>query len=570
MPTTQDKTDAGEHVVLCGLGELGLRTLQELRRLGEEVVVVARAPVPEDAEQARRLGATLVEGAHRQEAVLRAAGIETAAALVATEDDDIGNLHAALVAHELNPSLRIRLRMFNQELGERVEQLFDKCAVFDSAALAAPAFVSAALHDDWEQRIEVGGSSLVVRHGSASDPDVVLALARILPDGTAEPFPSEGEDVLCLAHSWGVPQSAAAPGGVTRLRPRRRGRLATVWRLLAGVDPRLRYTLEMVLLLTAVSVLVFLVFADLDLVDAIYFATTIITTTGFGDINLRDAADPLQLYGVLVMLLGAAALAVLFALVADLVVSARLARALGGMPEAQEDHVIVCGLGNIGYRVVEELARLELPVIAVELDPVNRFVSAVRHLDVPVVIGDIRLRETLQTLKLDQARCLVVVTSEDVANLETALGAHILNPELRVVLRLFDADLAARVERAFEIPISRSPAALAAPAFAAAAEDDRIIATISIGLPALIVAWVTVEAGSEVDGQTVGELEASGHSRALMLDGPAGQRWRPPADTVLEADQELAVVVTRQGLAQVLAGSERVAARGLAEPQAGP
>jgi hypothetical protein len=59
-----------------------------------------------------------------------------------------------------------------------------------------------------------------------------------------------------------------------------------------------------------------------------------------------------------------------------------------------------------------------------------------------------------------------------------------------VVLRLFDADLAERVVRAFEIPISGSPAALAVPVFAAAAEDDRIIATISIGLPSLIVAWV--------------------------------------------------------------------------------
>jgi Trk K+ transport system NAD-binding subunit len=570
MASKQDKSDAGEHVVLCGLGELGLRTLQELRRLGDEVVVVARAPAPEDADRARELGATIIEGAHRQERVLRRAGIETAAALVAAEDDDIGNLHAALVAHELNPRLRIRLRMFNHELGERVEGLFENCAVFDSAALAAPAFVSAALHEDWEQRIEVGGSSLIVRHGSTSDPDVVLPLARLLPDGTAEPFPSEGEDVLCLTHSAHVPPSAAVSGGVTRLRRRRRGRLATLWRLLAATDRRLRYTLEMVLLLTAVSVVVFLIFADLDLVDAIYFTVTVITTTGFGDINLRDAAEPLQLYGVFVMLLGAAALAVLFALVADLVVSARLARAFGGMPDALEGHVIVCGLGNIGYRVVEELARLELDVAAVELDAGNRFVSAVRRLGVPVLIGDARLRETLQALKLDRARCLVVVTSEDVANLETALGAHILNPELRVVLRLFDADLAARVERAFEIPISRSPAALAAPPFAAAAEDERVIATISVGLPALIVARVTVEPGSELDGETVAALEASGHTRVLLFDDPAEQRWHPPADTMLAAADQVVVVVTRRGLAHVLAASEGEAAREVAERQAGP
>jgi hypothetical protein len=50
----------------------------------------------------------------------------------------------------------------------------------------------------------------------------------------------------------------------------------------------------------------------------------------------------------------------------------------GGLREI-EDHIVVCGLGNIGYRVVEELDRLEVPVVAVELDPGNRFVSAVRR-----------------------------------------------------------------------------------------------------------------------------------------------------------------------------------------------
>jgi hypothetical protein len=56
---------------------------------------------------------------------------------------------------------------------------------------------------------------------------------------------------------------------------------------------------------------------------------------------------------------------------------------------------------------------------------------------------------------------------------------------------------------------------LAARALAAAAEDERIIATISIGLPALVVAGVTVEPGSELDGRTVAEVEASGQSRAI-------------------------------------------------------
>src|SRR6266508_1083505 len=114
----------GGHVVLCGLNELGYRTLEELARMGAEVVVVVRAAAADLAAGAPALGATLVQGSYRDESVLRAAAVPTAAAMVVTEDDDVGNLHAALTAHDLNPALRIRLRMFNQELGRRVERAF--------------------------------------------------------------------------------------------------------------------------------------------------------------------------------------------------------------------------------------------------------------------------------------------------------------------------------------------------------------------------------------------------------------------------------------------------------------
>jgi voltage-gated potassium channel Kch len=88
------------HVVLCGLNELGYRTLEELSRMGAEVVVVVRAADADLAAGARALGATLVQGSCRDESVLRAAGVPAAAALVVTEDDDVGNLHAALTAHD--------------------------------------------------------------------------------------------------------------------------------------------------------------------------------------------------------------------------------------------------------------------------------------------------------------------------------------------------------------------------------------------------------------------------------------------------------------------------------------
>jgi Trk K+ transport system NAD-binding subunit len=435
-----------------------------------------------------------------------------------------------------------------------VQELFRDCQVFDAAALAVPAFVAAALQRDWQQRIEVGGRTLVVRRGSAAEPGVLLPLARVGGDGAVDLFPSAGEELLCLAEEpAGVRARGHRRHGAGRRRP---GRLAAASAVLRGTDVRLRAMAVIVAGLTVLSVAVFQRFAGLDLVDAVYFAVTIITTTGFGDINLRDAAPWLQLYAVGLMLSGTAALAILFALIADMLVSARLARLLGGgVPRGLRDHVVVCGLGNIGYRVVEHLAGLDVPVVAAEQHESNRFLGAVRRLGAPVLVADVRLPETLRALRVAEARSVVVVTSSDVVNLETALNVRALVPDRRVVLRLFDPDLAARVERVFGIHTSRSPSALAAPTFAAAAEGGQVLATIAVGIPVLAVARVRVRPGARIDGRPVAELERGTRSRVLLLTDGAAPSWRPPGGTTLRAGQELVLVVPRGGLGQVAAAT---------------
>jgi Trk K+ transport system NAD-binding subunit len=547
---------AGGHVVLCGLNELGYRTLEELVRLGERVVVIVRSPAEELARGARELGATLVPGNYRDQAVLRAAGVPVAGALVITEDDDVGNLHAALAAQELNPNLRLRLRMFNRELGRRVQELFEDCQVFDSAALAVPAFVSAALLQDWQQRVEVGGRTLVVRQAAPADPGVLLPLARIHPDGSAELFPDGDEQLLCLVEAPPPTRRARRPERPPLDHP---SRLAAAWTVLLGADVRLRVMTAIVLGLTVTGIAIFWWFSeqDLDLIDAIYFTVTIMTTTGFGDIHLRDAPPPLQLYGVALMLSGTAALAILFALITDALISARLARVLGAnIPRGLHDHVVLCGLGNIGYRIVEQLHDLGVPVVAAELQETNRYLPSVRRLGVPTLVADIRLPETLEILHVRRARSVVVVTSSDIVNLETALNVQSLAPEVRVVQRLFDPDLAARVERAFGIHISRSPSALAAPAFAAAAAGEHVLATIAVGAEVLAVARLRVEPGCRAAGRTVAELEAAAGSRVLLLDDGHGPSWRPDGASRLAGGAELVAVVPRGELGRILAWTE--------------
>ena len=110
------------------------------------------------------------------------------------------------------------------------------------------------------------------------------------------------------------------------------------------------------------------------------------------------------------------------------------------------------------------------------------------------------------------------------------------------MLRLFDHDLAARVETAFAIHVSRSVSSLAAPAFAAALSERRALATIAVGAQALTVAEFAAPAG-----RTVTELEqaAAGEARVLAL----GARWAPEARARSAPGETLVAVGSPTGLA---------------------
>ncbi|MGE5290262.1 MAG: potassium channel family protein [Micromonosporaceae bacterium] len=151
------------------------------------------------------------------------------------------------------------------------------------------------------------------------------------------------------------------------------------------------------------------------------------------------------------------------------IVGARLARTLDWSRTPIKDHVIMVGLGNVGTRIVGQLHDLGVSVVCIDRDPHAQGMSMARRLGVPVVTGQASRDETLRAAGIDTCQTLVSVTSRDVVNLETALHARSLREDVRIVVRLFDDDLAERVEKNLEGDIvSRSVSYLAAPSFAIA------------------------------------------------------------------------------------------------------
>ena len=137
------------HVILIGLGSVGMRILDGLRKRGKEVVVIERDEDNRYSSQARLLGVRVILGDATLERTLEAANLSTASAVAVMTSDDMTNIEAGLAVREglgnRWEKTPVILRVFDRELGFRLEQSFEFRHVWSTAAIAAPWFVGAAI-----------------------------------------------------------------------------------------------------------------------------------------------------------------------------------------------------------------------------------------------------------------------------------------------------------------------------------------------------------------------------------------------------------------------------------------
>ncbi|MBN1248897.1 MAG: potassium channel protein [Anaerolineae bacterium] len=181
-------------VLVCGLGHTGYRVVKTLHDLGRPVVALDFEPGPL-SERLQELGIPIVYGDFRRPSVLESAGMVQAEALVACADDDMVNLEAGMRAREIGPGARVVMRIFEGPLGRQIEQAFGIDGVYSTSALAAPAFVAAALDIHVTERVALAGS---IYHMARI---AIEPVARLC--GTTIGALTEQEDVTVLLYKQG-------------------------------------------------------------------------------------------------------------------------------------------------------------------------------------------------------------------------------------------------------------------------------------------------------------------------------------------------------------------------------
>lgn len=533
---------SGDRHVLTGVNRLTARVAGALLERGSEVVVVAHHDDPgRDAVDDPELlppEVRIVSDPHRADA-LRAAGLQGAASLVILGDDDAENLRLAAAAVEIDPLVPVILRMFNPEFADHLDDHWHIRRAYSLSALAAPAFVAAALGEGVLDALRLGDDQILlavldVGDGTAgllagATPDEVkhatdcAVVAVAGPDGEWRADPPDQAlrpgcrvavgglmaDVLALARDHRL--EAPPPNPPRRFR--RRTNVPTWQRALL---PICLAAFAFLLLLTTV---VYANEFDLGAIDAVHAALS----TALGSPPPEDHGTGTGLFAIAITLAGLAVLSILFSIVAARLIEERLEERMGRQADRMHDHVIVAGLGRVGFRVVRLLRELGVPVVALERQEGSPFSEAMAA-EGPVLTGDARLAENLQRAGVERARCLIACTDDDLTNLGACLEAKRLQPGLRTVARVFDDDLADAVGSALGLDVVASASEFASSAFVAAATDGRAARTIQLG--DLTLTALRVESRAEISAAEVTAWRSQG--LRILASRQPGKAAAPP------------------------------------------
>jgi Trk K+ transport system NAD-binding subunit len=525
-----------------------------------EIIISGDDPLAKTiAEELRGAGARIIK--INNAADLLGAGVHRARAVVCAGPNDAINLEIALLARQFSPTVRVVARLANDVLRGAVADVNGPGAVLDVADLAAPSVVEAVLSRNAHQ-FDAAGIEFVV-WGAEAPYDATLReiyndLAPVaVVHGKNSPSPGEvvpcpGRDQRVYAGDWtsmiGVKDEletrgiVVPPKTVTRARQTRVRRLIDATRAMRDeVNPMLYPALALTLFLTLGSAVVVRYNYQnprMSFLDALYFTSETITTVGFGESPFGQQSTFLRLFVIGLMFAGVIVTAIVVAFLADLLLSRHFLQTAGlRRARRMRDHVVVIGLGSVGIRVVSDLIADGYDVLVIEHDENNRFLSTAAELDVPVIFGDPKMRQTLESARIERARGVAVVQRDDMENIETGIVLlEMLGSDTKVpiVLRVQGRALGTVVNQRFGFENVRSTVDLAAPWFIGAAMGLQVLGTFWVGQRSFMVGGMLVAEGSELDGLLM--VEMSTQTRVIAIIRPEGPiRLRPRRDAVLRA-----------------------------------
>ena len=204
-------------------------------------------------------------------------------------------------------------------------------------------------------------------------------------------------------------------------------------------------------------------------------------------------------------------------------------------------HIVLVGLGHLGYRIATKLHEMGENMVIVEYKAEADAVERMHSLGIPVIPDDATRQSALEAANIKDARAIILASQNDAMNLQIALKARSLNPNIQVVVRIFDEDFAHALQEQFGFN-AMSATEMAAPLFAAAAAGADVSSPISVEGQQLSLARMVIKPSSEIADRTVGFVEDTYHLNIVFLRRDHHSHMHPTDSHPVHAGDTLVVL----------------------------
>jgi voltage-gated potassium channel len=116
------------------------------------------------------------------------------------------------------------------------------------------------------------------------------------------------------------------------------------------------------------------------------------------------------------------------------------------MEKELTDHVIVCGYGLVGEKVVEILQQHNVNFVVIDRDKAK--VDFLNDKGIRTVLGDATSSKVLRAAGIERARAVAVAMDDDAQNLFTVITAKSLNDKIIIATRANDEFLKDKLKEA--------------------------------------------------------------------------------------------------------------------------
>lgn len=577
--------------LVCGLGSLGQHCVIALAEFGVKVNAIELViPSSWEIETLPEILDSLIVGDCRQnKSLIKAQITQCRAALLVTSNEQV-NLETAIAIRQLNPQTRLVVRSAQTNLNLLLKQQLGNFIAFDPIELPISAFTLAALGTNvWGYFTLDRRIFRVYRHQTTSGDRwlhrsidelntyhrKILTYIRHDTVGEATLNPPDPDalvmagDELIYLESYEEFYSPA--DSLTQTRRKKPKNLSLRQKVKASVSfffelnfrQRVRqlaqlYILLLLILLLGGTILFCWYYPEIEPLSA-FLATAILLLGGYGDLfGEIEVTTPfpwwLKLFSLGLTIIGTAFVGVLYALLTEALLSSRFDLAIKRLKIPDENHVVIVGMGRVGQKVAALLDRWQQPLAGITFNSdFFRQTSA----KLPLICGN--LQQSLDRANLEAAKSVVVVTDDEILNLEAALMTRRINPLLNLVVRTSGLRLRKHLNALLPDAQILGIHTLAAAAFAGAAFGENIISLFRLAEQTILVTEYQIEADDTLQGLLLAEIVYGYGVIPVLYQKPNHASICFPGEELLLAEGDrLVVLATIEGLKRVERGKLNV------------